>query len=67
MGRSINNMPSKSHQTGLHGKSLADPVSGLHPLATSDFVLSSSKGGASVNVWSTRAGLTHISALNFKL
>ena len=67
MGRSINSMPSKSHQTGLRGKSLAASVSGVHPLATSDFVLSSSNGDASVNVWSTRAGLTHISALNFKL
>jgi hypothetical protein len=67
LSRSVNSMPPRSHQTGLRGKPPAGPISGVHPLTSSDFVLSSSKDDASVNVWATRAGLTHISALNFKL
>lgn len=65
--KSLNSMPPKAHQTGLPSESAPVPISNLQKLSSSDFVLSSSSDDASINIWSTRAGLTQISSLNFKL
>lgn len=67
LAKSLNSMPPKGHRSGLPGKSESAPISSLRQLTSSDFVLSSSSENASINVWSTRAGLTQISSLNFKL
>lgn len=66
LSKSINAMPPKSHLSGL-AQSTPSDVSSVHQLANSDFVLTASKHDASVNLWTTRAGLTGIAAINFKL
>lgn len=60
-------MPPKAQWSGLRGATESSPVTGLSALPTTDFVLTSSARDASVNIWSTRAGLTRVHGLNFKL
>jgi hypothetical protein len=63
--KSLNSMPSSRHRSGVRGVS-ASAVSKLMALPESDFVLTAGDD-ASVNIWSTKAGLTLISSFNFKL
>lgn len=65
--RSLNSMPPKSQWSGLRGAPANAPITGLHSLPATDFVLTASAQEASVNLWSTRAGLTRVYGLNFKL
>ena len=60
-------MPPKNHKHALPKKTDSGVVSSLHQLSESDYVLTTSKDDASINIWSTRAGLTNIQSLNFKL
>lgn len=63
--KSLNSMPPSTQRSGLRGTA-PSAVTGLYALPHSDFVLTTSDDAA-INVWSTRAGLTPIAALNFKL
>ena len=65
--RSLNSMPPKSQWSGLRGTTPAPTITGHLALPSTDFVLTSSAQDASVNIWSTRAGLTRVCGLNFKL
>jgi hypothetical protein len=65
--RSLNSMPPKSQWSGLRGAPANAPITGLHQLPATDLVLTSSAQEASVNLWATRAGLTRVYGLNFKL
>jgi len=67
LSKSLNSMPARSHASGLRVPSSRSAITCFHALQDSDFVLSSSADDAAVNIWSTKAGLTRISALNFKL
>jgi hypothetical protein len=67
LSKSLNSMPPRTHSSGLRTQGQSHPITGLQALQGSDYVLSSSTGDAAVNIWSTKAGLTRISALNFKL
>jgi len=65
--QSLNCMPPRTHWSGLKSVVPPTPITGHMALPSSDFVLTWSSEGASVNIWSTRAGLTRVFALNFKL
>jgi hypothetical protein len=68
LSKSLNSMPALRHKSGLRGQSSEGaPITGLHALQSSDFVLSSSADDASASIWSTRAGLTPIYSFNFKV
>ena len=60
-------MPPKSHDAALPKKQESSTVSSLHQLTESDYVLTTNKQDGSINIWSTKAGLTNIQKMNFKL
>jgi len=65
--RSLNSMPPRTHWSGLRNEAQASSVSQHLALPSTDFVLTSNAEDASVNIWATRAGLTRVFGLNFKL
>lgn len=65
--KSLNCMPPQSQWSGLGSQPSASPITTILALPTTDFVLTASAADASVNVWATRAGLTRVQSLNFKL
>jgi hypothetical protein len=65
--KSLNCMPPKSQWSGISNIPSASPITTILALPATDFVLTGSAGDASVNVWVTRAGLTRVHGLNFKL
>ena len=67
LSKSLNSMPSRSQKNGLRVQRSRPAITSIQALQDSDFVLSCSAGDAAVNIWSTKAGLTRISGLNFKL
>jgi hypothetical protein len=65
--KSLNSMPSLPHLSGLGRASTGNEISQHLSLPSCDFVLTACAEDASVNIWSTRAGLTRVAAFNFKL
>jgi hypothetical protein len=63
--KSLNSMPPSTQRSGLR-ETAPSAVTGLYALPHSDFVLTTSDDAA-INIWSTKAGLTPIAAMNFKL